>query len=349
MKKVILTATVSVLLVGLLASALGSRASGMRSSEITVPDDYQTIQEAINNAMDWGTVYVRSGVYYETVVVNKTVALVGEDRRTTIVDGNETGHVIFVTENNVNITGFTVQGSDPIRVQDVYAGIHLYRVDYCNISGNILTNNSAGIMLSYSDSNIMARNNLTRNWGAIGLTWDCNYNTILENNATGSEEWASIYVDMSEYNTISHNHIYGNTARGIFLRRAMNNIISENNITTNNPCGISVEENSQFNSILENYIIENNCGIKVLYSSDNIFYHNNFINNTVQTNVTTDYANTWNDDDPSGGNYWSDYNGTDHYSGVMQNITGSDGIGDEPYIIDDANIDRYPLMEPWIP
>jgi hypothetical protein len=47
---------------------------------------------------------------------------------------------------------------------------------------------------------------------------------------------------------------------------------------------------------------------------------------------------------PSGGNYWSDYNGTDMYHGPYQNQTGSDGIGDTPYVIDANNTDNYPLM-----
>jgi len=42
---------------------------------------------------------------------------------------------------------------------------------------------------------------------------------------------------------------------------------------------------------------------------------------------------------PSGGNYWSDYNGTD---------ANHDGIGDTPYVIDTKNADNYPLMTPYI-
>jgi len=65
-------------------------------------------------------------------------------------------------------------------------------------------------------------------------------------------------------------------------------------------------------------------------------------------------SNTWDDGYPSGGNYWSDYNGTDYYRGPHQNETGSDGIGDTPYIFintainraNDDNVDRYPLMKP---
>jgi hypothetical protein len=50
---------------------------------------------------------------------------------------------------------------------------------------------------------------------------------------------------------------------------------------------------------------------------------------------------------PSGGNYWSDYNGKDVYSGPCQNVTGSDGIGDTPYVIDGDNRDNYPIMKPY--
>jgi hypothetical protein len=56
------------------------------------------------------------------------------------------------------------------------------------------------------------------------------------------------------------------------------------------------------------------------------------------------YTNTWDDGYPSGGNYWSDYNGIDVKSGSYQNETGSDGVGDTPYIIDANNTDHYPLM-----
>ena len=50
---------------------------------------------------------------------------------------------------------------------------------------------------------------------------------------------------------------------------------------------------------------------------------------------------------PSGGNYWSDCNRTDSFRGSYQNETGSDGIVDTPYIIDENNTDRYSLMRPY--
>ena len=77
----------------------------------------------------------------------------------------------------------------------------------------------------------------------------------------------------------------------------------------------------------------------MLYQFNRI-YHNNFINNTHQIS-TYGGLNYLDNDYPSGGNYWSDYNGTDLKHGPSQNETGSDGIFDESY-----SGDNYPLANP---
>jgi hypothetical protein len=57
--------------------------------------------------------------------------------------------------------------------------------------------------------------------------------------------------------------------------------------------------------------------------------------------------NTFDNGYPSGGNYWSDYTGTDVKCGPSQDFPSSDLIGDTPYIIDINNRDRYPLTYPY--
>ena len=95
--------------------------------------------------------------------------------------------------------------------------------------------------------------------------------------------------------------------------------------------------------------MRNNYGIILGYeSSNNKIFHNNFIDNTYQA-YSEGAPNTLDDGYPSGGNYWSDYAGVDLYSGPYQNETGSDGIGDTPYVIDEYNVDHYPLIKPWTP
>ena len=57
------------------------------------PDNYTTIQGAINDANDGDTVFVYNGTYYENIVVDKSINLVGEDNEKTTIDGNKSGNV----------------------------------------------------------------------------------------------------------------------------------------------------------------------------------------------------------------------------------------------------------------
>ena len=43
---------------------------------IIVPDQFATIQEAINNASAGDTIFVRKGTYHENIIVNKSLTLI---------------------------------------------------------------------------------------------------------------------------------------------------------------------------------------------------------------------------------------------------------------------------------
>jgi len=98
--------------------------------------------------------------------------------------------------------------------------------------------------------------------------------------------------------------------------------------------------------VIGNHIVNNVNGYGELpgTSVDSKVYHNNFVNNTDQALMA---GSVWDDGYPSGGNYWSDYNGVDLYGGPYQNETGSDGIGDTPYVGYES-ADNYPLMAPYL-
>jgi parallel beta-helix repeat protein len=132
-----------------------------------------------------------------------------------------------------------------------------------------------------------------------------------------------IFAPSSHYNTITSNNIEENSISGIWLDGSSNN----------NIIGNSIGQNSAY-------------GIWVSSSSNNNIYHNNFANNAVQAYTTYDSINTWDAGYPVAGNYWSDYTGTDLYSGPFQNQTGSDGIGDTSSVLDPNNVDHYPLITP---
>jgi len=136
-----------------------------------------------------------------------------------------------------------------------------------------------------------------------------------------------------------------NSRYGIYLASSSGDVLFGNNVT--NSCyGITFMLDSDNNTVIENNIINNSYnGVTLLYSSNNRFYHNNFNNdNQVLTYRSTNF---WDDGYPSGGNYWRDYSGGDQKSGPNQNVTGTDGIGDAPYFIDNNNTDHYPLMRAY--
>ncbi|UCE16907.1 MAG: right-handed parallel beta-helix repeat-containing protein [Candidatus Bathyarchaeota archaeon] len=213
-----------------------------------------------------------------------------------------------------------------------------------------LTNNGQGALLAYTTNSTITKNSISKNFYGILLYWSSN-NSISWNNITNNYDGEGVRLSgYSNHNAISRNAIT-NSYHGIVLWSSSNNTISGNNITNNNNFGVHLWSSSNYNTISGNNITANNDEGVYLHSSfSNRFYHNNFVDNTPQVNIATSgFANFWDDGYPSGGNYWSDYNGADSYSGPGQNQLGSDGIGDTPYVMDGDNQDNYPLMNPWTP
>ena len=150
-----------------------------------------------------------------------------------------------------------------------------------------------------------------------------------------------ISLAYSQSNTINNNTMTDNEI-GIHLETSSNNMIINNMASNNERIGIQLHE-SDGNNIIGNTISKNQfSGIELWSSSNNVIFCNNFINNTKQVQSYSS-TSTWDKGYPSGGNYWSDYAGVDFYSGPYQNVTGGDGIGDKPYVIDEDKQDRYPL------
>ncbi len=149
---------------------------------------------------------------------------------------------------------------------------------------------------------------------------------------------------------------------GIAIENCTHVILSGNNIAiTDDPGFFYIAaairlENGGFHSIVNNSIANSRVGIWITESCYyNRIYHNNFINNKYHVFGNKEAISTawWDNGYLSGGNYWDNYDGIDLYSGIYQNETGSDKIGDTPYFYidyDDENrtlfIDNYPLIEP---
>lgn len=299
---------------------------------IVVPDDYSAIQQAINHANEGDTIYVKAGTYFENVVVNKTVSLLGENTETTIIDGNENGDCVNVTANRAKISGFTIRNGGS-RPSTAYASVRLLSSGNSILNNNLI-NSWCGIWMEpNSDYNLIANNTIMENLN--GIAGQLLHNTkiignTIENNLMGM--WIGPY---SQNNVISFNNIIDHWAEGIMMMQSTSNTFEGNNIVDNNQGGYWAGITIGFQHYNSSY------------PSGNKFFHNNIANMGKQIGLVGSEPIIWDDGYPSGGNYWSDYNGNDFYYGPHQNLTASDGIGDTPYVIDSQNIDHFPLMHPY--
>jgi parallel beta-helix repeat protein len=206
------------------------------------------------------------------------------------------------------------------------------------VTGNGYSGN--GITLT-DRNNVTVRNMTIKNF-YIGTYLYSSSNNVLSGNSVTNNSYGILLVSSSN-NVLSGNNVTANNGNGIYLltpsyllTSSDNNTLSDNNIANNNA---AIELDSSDDNVLSgNNITNSGISVELVSSSGNSIYHNNFINNTQQALTSEGYTNSWNESYPSGGNCWSDCNGTD---------ANHDGIGDTPYIIDANNTDNYPLMVPY--
>ncbi len=103
----------------------------------TGPNNYTSIQSAIDDAYDNDTVYVFNGTYYEAILIDKALSLRGENKTTTILEGNGTRDIITVIADYVHVQGFFLQNG--------HLNILVNHSSYVNISGNIIYSGLHGV------------------------------------------------------------------------------------------------------------------------------------------------------------------------------------------------------------
>jgi len=320
------------------------------------PGNYSTIQSAIDDANSGDTVFVYddSSPYYEKLIIDKSIFLIGENEDTTVIDG-EGGNtpVIYVTSDNVTIGKFTIQNS-------IYDGILISQEDHPPWDNEI-------------KNAVIYNNNIKKvGRGIFGITLQ---NSIINGNKIEDIN-TGIELGFSSDNNISKNYIANAKYRGIEIMGYLsisklydkiygqiyppskNNIIYRNTVEDNR-WGIHLSGGCINTKIHENNIINNHeIGVELHLSKSTEITRNNFIQNenhngyvhsffTIINKFSHYFTNLWDE------NYWSgEDNENSKISGEFNFILTIPQGPNEFLEIDLFNItlfkrDRNPASEPY--
>jgi parallel beta-helix repeat protein len=171
---------------------------------------------------------------------------------------------------------------------------------------------------------------------------NCNISNIIV-----SDFWGGIGGSEFSFCNFTGNDI-SNNSYGIYVWNCSYSNITDNRVYSNEK-GIAICGWSCNNTVINNGIFLNGLGASTgNYCDFNKICHNDFVENDEQAYNWNYRTNFWDNGYPAGGNYWSNYISVDNFKGPHQNLTGSDGIGDDPYSISGGgSVDRYPLIQPW--
>ena len=218
------------------------------------PNNYTTIQSAIDDAVDGDTVFVydESSPYGENLIVDVSINLIGEDKHMTVIDGNENSEgeadVIHIKADGVIVQEFTIQNGScsGSNQSNSHCGIEI-RSDNNIIKDNIITDNLYGIQIGaliietysndFSNNNVIENNIITDN--ELGLDIIVGNNNLISGNIISSNN-DGMEIHFESDDTVVTSNIISLNYDGIYINGVKNIIINRNAIF-DNTYGIIIE------------------------------------------------------------------------------------------------------------
>ena len=207
-------------------------------------NNYTTIQNAINYAEDGFTIYVYPRNYNESIVINRSISLIGieQNGEKPVIHGNENNITVLIEADNCTIRNFIIM--------EGFVGLETRNASFITIENNVIE--GAGVGMEVYSSNTLIRNNTVTKSKGIGIYVDPIAFTIsLTGNFISQNGWSGTELH-GDNHIISYNNVTGNL-HGIELYFASDCIISFNHVYFNQQYGICVDTSTNV-SILNNTI-----------------------------------------------------------------------------------------------
>jgi len=192
--------------------AMAFMSIGLASADtIYVPDNYPTIQQAVDNATDGDTIFVRTGTYPENIRIDsKDLTIEGENRDTTIIDGVGSGNCVHVRNAGVSVSKFTIKNAGNY-------GVYAHSSDL-NINNATISNCGDNAIYFPNGKTLTLRDSILENCGG-GLVYSDYSTAYAQGNAT---------IERNIIRNSTGNRLY------IYLYGPGDNVVINDNIITNN-------------------------------------------------------------------------------------------------------------------
>jgi parallel beta-helix repeat protein len=239
----------------------------------------------------------------------------------------------------VNIVACDFQVANPIygevwtnsvvlgnRMQNAEVAINVIQCINVTVEGNLVVSSEYGVWMTACFSISVLSNEFS----------NCTY---------------GVAISYTDFAYVRGNAIFDSRGFGVTVYYQSYFILMDNNYIARSLFGAVTLDDSHDIHINDN-LIQDNTGIAGSYAGGititscyNIWIDRNDFENNLPVQGMDDGSNFWNNTYPLGGNWWSDYFGDDNFSGPDQDISGPDGFGDSPYVIDPDSQDYYPWMD----
>ncbi|MEM3207845.1 MAG: right-handed parallel beta-helix repeat-containing protein [Halobacteria archaeon] len=242
--------------------------------------NFTRIQDAINAATPPDVVFVLNGTYNESVVINRSISVVGESAANTTIDGQGQNFTVSISigSDNANLTDFTIRnGSTGVLVEAnrtrvlnntirehatpflLGIGVHLLLSNETTIQNNTITANDLGLLSSGSERSLVLQNNISQNPGS-GIV-------VTEIFVCGPP---SVPCAFGTPPVLSRDS------------RVAGNVVSNNS-------GVGISS-AGFNNLIEGNEANGNGGVGLGASQGNVTFRNNTARNNANCNFATGFS-----------------------------------------------------------
>jgi parallel beta-helix repeat protein len=206
--------------------------------------NYESIGKAIAAASDGDTIYIKSGIYKEELILDKPLKLMplSGEKGPVIVKGDGLNTGISITANNCSIEGLTI-------ADFTASGIQI-RSDNNIIKNNKFNNDRPAIHISASNANLIEGNVIENSFPGVALWSGSKDNKVFNNKIMGGS--MSLLLNYVANNTIANNSLAESEIGGLNILNS-SDIEARGNQIEGAPTGIGVFNSTK--SILADNVV----------------------------------------------------------------------------------------------